>query len=537
MGKGRFTTLDLAAIVSDLKPVLEGARVGNIYSVNSTTYLFKTGGGDNKKLLLVESGVRVHCTQYQRETTDAPNAFAAKLRKHLKNRRITGVRQMGVDRVICITFGTEERQTHLVLQLFGLGNILLCDNEFCVIALVRNAEHDADPLSVGSVFRTPVEREASMELPSLETLRDWLRHAQEQYAEALEGPMEQKKGRKTKKISPKKLREKYSLSRVLVRELKSGPAMCDHGLVQCDLSPSLCVDQIDLDDEAFLSRVQEAVSESQTVLELVRSEPRGFVVARSEMVPKAAASIKRKGPRRKQKTEAIALTESAADQRNNDSGVAVAATSADAADAAEYTQHIVYEMFLPFPLAQFMQDESKMIKEFGTFDAACDEFFSESESQRTELKLQKLTNAAWAKVERVRSENRARIESLRQTQAHRRHLAEVVQLNADVVEAACDAVRDQLARGIDWNDLAQLIKGEAQRGNPVAGVIRALKLKESKITVALVDPTVDHCDDEGKPATVSVDVSLNLTAMANARELFGERRSAIKKEEKTAAAQ
>lgn len=44
--KVRFTSLDISAIVTELKESLIGLRVSNIYDVNQKTYLFKLSRGE-----------------------------------------------------------------------------------------------------------------------------------------------------------------------------------------------------------------------------------------------------------------------------------------------------------------------------------------------------------------------------------------------------------------------------------------------------------------------------------------------------------
>jgi len=65
--KVRFTSLDISAIVTELKESLIGLRVSNIYDVNQKTYLFKLSRGEKKEFLLIENGVRVHTTNKQIE--------------------------------------------------------------------------------------------------------------------------------------------------------------------------------------------------------------------------------------------------------------------------------------------------------------------------------------------------------------------------------------------------------------------------------------------------------------------------------------
>ena len=50
--------------------------------------------------MLIESGVRVHLTTYERDKAQVPSNFTLKLRKHVRTRRIEKVEQLGADRVI-----------------------------------------------------------------------------------------------------------------------------------------------------------------------------------------------------------------------------------------------------------------------------------------------------------------------------------------------------------------------------------------------------------------------------------------------------
>ena len=66
MVKSRMTSVDICAMVHGISKDLKGQKLINIYDINSRTYLFKFGG-EEKKFLLVESGIRFHTTQWKRE--------------------------------------------------------------------------------------------------------------------------------------------------------------------------------------------------------------------------------------------------------------------------------------------------------------------------------------------------------------------------------------------------------------------------------------------------------------------------------------
>lgn len=62
---------------------------------------------DEKKVLLIESGCRIHSTAFQWPKSAAPSGFAMKLRKHLNNKRLEAVEQLGQDRVVAFRDGME----------------------------------------------------------------------------------------------------------------------------------------------------------------------------------------------------------------------------------------------------------------------------------------------------------------------------------------------------------------------------------------------------------------------------------------------
>ena len=59
------------------------------------------------------------------------------MRKHLKNKRLESLKQIGVDRVVDMQFGSGEAAYHVVLELYDRGNIVLTDHELTILNLLR----------------------------------------------------------------------------------------------------------------------------------------------------------------------------------------------------------------------------------------------------------------------------------------------------------------------------------------------------------------------------------------------------------------
>lgn len=54
-------------------------RLQRVYDIDHKTYLFKFQRNDEKCVLLLESGVRLHVTNYEWTKNDAPSSFSMKV--------------------------------------------------------------------------------------------------------------------------------------------------------------------------------------------------------------------------------------------------------------------------------------------------------------------------------------------------------------------------------------------------------------------------------------------------------------------------
>lgn len=59
------------------------------------------------------------------------------MRKHLKNKRLEVLKQLGMDRIVDLQFGTGEAAYHVVLELYDRGNIVLTDYELTILNVLR----------------------------------------------------------------------------------------------------------------------------------------------------------------------------------------------------------------------------------------------------------------------------------------------------------------------------------------------------------------------------------------------------------------
>lgn len=59
------------------------------------------------------------------------------MRKHLKNKRLEKLTQLGFDRIVDFQFGTGEAAYHIILELYDRGNIILTDYNWLILNVLR----------------------------------------------------------------------------------------------------------------------------------------------------------------------------------------------------------------------------------------------------------------------------------------------------------------------------------------------------------------------------------------------------------------
>uniref|UniRef100_A0A3Q2QKN2 Ribosome quality control complex subunit NEMF n=1 Tax=Fundulus heteroclitus TaxID=8078 RepID=A0A3Q2QKN2_FUNHE len=177
--KGRFTTVDIRAVIAEINASYIGMRVNNVYDIDNKTYLIRLQKPDSKAVLLIESGTRVHSTDFEWPKNMMPSGFAMKCRKHLKTRRLTQIKQLGMDRIVDIQFGSDEAAYHLIVELYDRGNIILADHEYTILNLLRFRTAEAEDVKIAVRERYPVESARPPEpLITLDRLSDILSQAQ-----------------------------------------------------------------------------------------------------------------------------------------------------------------------------------------------------------------------------------------------------------------------------------------------------------------------------------------------------------------------
>ncbi|NWT24661.1 NEMF factor, partial [Cardinalis cardinalis] len=256
--KSRFSTVDIRAVLAELRQSLLGMRVNNVYDVDNKTYLIRLQKPECKATLLLESGIRIHLTEFEWPKNMMPSSFAMKCRKHLRTRRLVGVRQLGVDRIVDLQFGSEQAAYHLILELYDRVSSLLsgslCSGPFC------SASQGYFLLSI-TFFPWPAEVRSAGQSMAHSPPLGWL----------------------TEIISNAPKGEQ--LKRVLNPLLPYGATLIEHCLIEAGFSGAVKIDQ-HLQNKENLEKVLSALEKAEEYMALTDNfSGKGYVIQKREKKP------------------------------------------------------------------------------------------------------------------------------------------------------------------------------------------------------------------------------------------------------------
>ncbi|KXL47776.1 hypothetical protein M433DRAFT_110466 [Acidomyces richmondensis BFW] len=508
--KTGFSSLDVRVIAHELSKSLVTLRLANIYDLSTRIFLLKFAKPNHREQLLIDSGFRCHLTSFARATAAAPSPFVAKLRKFLRTRRVTKIEQVGTDRVIEIQFS--DGTYRLFLEFYAGGNIVLTDTDLTILALLRNVDEGAEheQYRVGLRYDLTLRQNFGGVPPlTKERIRDGLQKVLHRQQEDAKRP-----GKKTKKKGGDELRKALA-----VTTTEFPPVLIDHALEVSGYDRQTLPEAV-IANEHLMDNLLSSLKEAQRMVTDITSANilKGYILAKASTPP----------PR--------------ADENGETGG------------------GLIYDDFHPFKPAHLVKDNSIVLIEIDGFNQTVDQFFSSLEGQKLESRLQERENNAMKRIDAARQEQAKRIEGLQQVQQQNIRKAQAIEANIERVEEAIAAVNGLIAQGMDWIDIGRLIESEQARNNAVAEIIKMpLKLHENIITLLLSEydgleeeEFVDETDSEGsetendehastKPGKavdrrLEVDINLSLSAYANVREYYVQRRSAAEKQERTAKA-
>ncbi|MDD1727673.1 MAG: NFACT family protein [Methanospirillum sp.] len=147
--------VDLIAVTAELRRMLP-LWVHKVYQGEDRIAAIRMNTKEReKRTILIEPGKRVHLVPEVPEFPVIPPAFAMLLRKYLVGGRILDIRQRGLQRTIILDVQKSDQVYHLLIEVFDVGNIILCNEDYTIIQpLTRQKFKDRDVLP-GKLYLFP----------------------------------------------------------------------------------------------------------------------------------------------------------------------------------------------------------------------------------------------------------------------------------------------------------------------------------------------------------------------------------------------
>ncbi len=146
----QLDNLSIAYLLKELRPALEGAYVNKVSEITKGKLKLKLHTKTGSKDLIITPHA-IFTTKYSVPARHGKTNFAVALWKQLYNKRIVGIEQNGLDRVVVIKF----LEHSLVLEFIGDGNKILLSKNNIILSCERNEKWADRETRKGLPYRFP----------------------------------------------------------------------------------------------------------------------------------------------------------------------------------------------------------------------------------------------------------------------------------------------------------------------------------------------------------------------------------------------
>ena len=149
--------IELRYLVNEISNRALDFYVSNIYGINRESLLFKLHHPEKPDVLLMFSTFGLWISSVKIDQIEL-NKLLKRLRNDLLRLKLTKIEQIGAERIVYLTFGGFDNEFVLVGEFFGGGNIILCNKEMKILALLHSIEVRHRKLRVGLKYSPPPEK-------------------------------------------------------------------------------------------------------------------------------------------------------------------------------------------------------------------------------------------------------------------------------------------------------------------------------------------------------------------------------------------
>lgn len=146
--------IELRYLINEISKKTKEYYVSNIYGISRNSLLFKLHHPEKPDILLMFSTLGTWITTVKIDQIEE-NRLVKRLRNDLLRLRIFEIKQIGAERIAYITFSGNEQEFVLVGEFFGDGNIILCDKNMKILALLHSIDVRHRELNLGLDYQPP----------------------------------------------------------------------------------------------------------------------------------------------------------------------------------------------------------------------------------------------------------------------------------------------------------------------------------------------------------------------------------------------
>ena len=148
--------IELRYLIDNISKKTLDYYVSNIYGINSTSLLFKLHHPEKSDVLLMFTTMGLWITSKKVQQIES-NKLLKRLRNDLLRLKLTKIEQIGAERISYLTFSGFDKEFILIGEFFGEGNIILCNKDMKILALLHSIDVRHRKLKVGLTYSAPPE--------------------------------------------------------------------------------------------------------------------------------------------------------------------------------------------------------------------------------------------------------------------------------------------------------------------------------------------------------------------------------------------
>ena len=149
--------IEIRFLVDNISELTKDYYVSNIYGINRDSLLFKLHHPEKADLLLMFSPLGIWITSVKIEKIEQ-NKLLKRLRSDLLRLKLDNIEQKGTERIAYLTFSGFDKKFILIGEFFGDGNIILCNEELKILAILHSVDVRHRQLKVGLTYVPPPQK-------------------------------------------------------------------------------------------------------------------------------------------------------------------------------------------------------------------------------------------------------------------------------------------------------------------------------------------------------------------------------------------